>query len=40
VTVEVGFLSHAAESHRLADPAWQARLGRAIAAGIATCGAR
>lgn len=37
VTVEVGFLSHAAESRRLADPVWQARIGRAIAAGVATC---
>jgi N-acetylmuramoyl-L-alanine amidase len=34
VTVEVGFLSHHAERAKLATPAWQQRLGQALAAGI------
>lgn len=34
VTVEVGFLTHAAEAEALTSPVWQARLAQAIARGI------
>ncbi len=35
VLVELGFISNAAEEKLLADPAWQGRAARAIAAGLA-----
>jgi N-acetylmuramoyl-L-alanine amidase len=35
VLLEVGFVSHAAESRRLADPAYQEKVAQAIAEGVA-----